>query len=96
MKIPLKGSILNEVERKRLIDMVMKNREAFSIHDEISTCPYFEVKLQLREDKPYFVCPYNVREDLKPVIQKEMDRLEKLGIIKKGLMGYSSLVLLVK
>ena len=96
MKIPLNGSILNEAEKERLIEMVMDNREVFSIRDEIGTCPYFEVKLQLREDKPFFVQPYNVCEDLKPVIQKEMDRLEKLGIIKKGLMGYSSPVLLVK
>ena len=40
--------------------------------------------------------PYNIREDQKPIIQKEMDRLEKLGIIQKGLTGYSSPVLLVK
>ena len=32
----------------------------------------------------------------KEVIQKEMDRLEHLGIIQKGLTGYSSLVVLVK
>ena len=32
----------------------------------------------------------------KKVIQKEMDRLEHLGIIQKGLNGYSSLVVLVK
>ena len=96
MKIPLKGSILNEAEKEHLIDMVMDNRDAFSIRDEIGTCPYFEVKLQLREDKPFFVRPYNVHEDLKPVIRKEMDCLEKLGIIKKGLTGYSLPVLLVK
>ena len=30
------------------------------------------------------------------VIQKEMDRLEHLGIIRKGLTGYSSPVVLVK
>ena len=40
--------------------------------------------------------PYNVREDHKPIIEKEMDRLEKLGIIWKALTGYSSPVLLVK
>ena len=55
MKIPLQNSVLNEVEKDRLIQMVMKNREALSIHDEIGTCPYFEVKLQLRDDKPFFV-----------------------------------------
>ena len=31
-------------------------------------------------------------EEQKKVIQKEMDRLEHLGIIQKGLTGYSSLV----
>ena len=32
----------------------------------------------------------------KKVIQKEVDRLEYLGIIHKGLTGYSSAVVLVK
>ena len=75
---------------------MLENTQAFSIRDEIGTCPYFEVKLKLRDDKPFFVRPYNICEDQKPIIQKEMDRLEKLGIIRKGLTGYSSPVLLVK
>ena len=75
---------------------MIENTAAFSIRDEIGTCPYFEVKLKLRDDKPFFVRPYNIREDQKPIIQKEMDRLEKLGIIRKGLTGYSSPVILVK
>ena len=37
-----------------------------------------------------------MREEQKKVIQKEMDRLEHLGIIRIGLTGYSSLVVLVK
>ena len=37
-----------------------------------------------------------MREEKKKVIQKEMDRLEHLGIIHKGLTGYSSPVVLVK
>ena len=37
-----------------------------------------------------------MREEQKKVIQKEMDRLEHLGIIRKGLTGYSSLVVLVE
>ena len=35
-------------------------------------------------------------EEQKKVIQKEMDRLEHLGIIQKGLTSYSSPVVLVK
>ena len=37
-----------------------------------------------------------MREEQKKVIQKEMDRLKHLGIIRKGLTGYSSPVVLVK
>ena len=37
-----------------------------------------------------------MREEQKKVIQREMDRLEHLGIIRKGLTGYSSPVVLGK
>ena len=37
-----------------------------------------------------------MQEEQKKVIQKEMDRLEHLGNIQKGLTSYSSLVVLVK
>ena len=96
LKVPLDKSVLTTTEKERLIKLMFENTQAFSIRDEISTCPYFEVKLKLRNDKPFFVRPYNIREDQKPIIQKEMDRLEKLGIIRKGLTRYSSPVLLVK
>ena len=96
MKVPLDKSILTAAEKEKLIKLMLQNTQAFSIRDEIGTCPYFEVKLKLRDDKPFFVRQYNIHEDQKPIIQKEMDRLEKLGIIKKGLTGYSSPVLLVK
>ena len=96
LKVPFDKSILTAAEKERLIKLMLENTAAFSIRDEIGSCPYFEVKLKLRDDKPFFVRPYNIREDQKPIIQKEMDRLEKLGIIRKGLTGYSLPVLLVK
>ena len=45
---------------------------------------------------PFFEHPYPMREEQKKVIQKGMERLEHLGIIQKGLTGYSSPVVLVK
>ena len=74
-KVPLKQSSLNTVEKERLYDIMTTYKEAFSIRDKIGTWPFFEVRLELRDDKPFFVRPYNICEDLKPVIQKEMDRL---------------------
>ena len=63
MKVPLDKSVLSTAEKERLIKLMLKNTAAFSIRDEIGTCPYFEVKLKLRDDKPFFVRPYNIRED---------------------------------
>ena len=74
----------------------MKTQQHLASETRLVHAHIFEVKLKLRDDKPFFVRPYNIREDQKPIIQKEMDRLEKLGIIRKGLTGYSSPVLLVK
>ena len=44
----------------------------------------------------FFVRPYPMPEEQKEVTQKEMDRLKHLGIIQKGLTGYSLPVVLVK
>ena len=70
--------------------------DVFSLRDEIGTCLFIEVHLKLKDKTPFFVRPYPMREGQKKVIQKEMDRLEHLGIIHKGLTGYSSPVVLVK
>ena len=95
-KIKLNESILNESQKEEVLQMLIAKRDAFSLRDEIGTCPYFEVRLQLRDETPFFVRPYPIREEQKAIVQREMDRLEKLGIIEKGLTGYSSPVLLVK
>ena len=70
--------------------------DIFSLRDEIGTCPFIEVHLKLKDETPFFVRPYPMREEQKKVIQKEMDRLKHLGITRKGLTSYSSPVVLVK
>ena len=59
-------------------------------------CPFVGVHLKLKDEAPFLVCPYPMRKDQKKVIQKEMDRLEHLGIIQNGLTSYSFLVVLVE
>ena len=96
LKVNLSEYQLEDSKKELLYQELIKHREAFSLRDEIGSCPFFEVSLKLKDDTPFFVRPYPIREDMKPIVQKEMDRLERLGIIKKGLTGYSSPVLLVK
>ena len=96
MKLNLKDSILNEKEKEEFLTKVEQFTDVFSLRDEIGTYPFIEVHLKLKDKTPFFVRPYPMREEQKKVIQKEMDRLEHLGIIRKGLTSYSSSVVLVK
>ena len=63
--------------------MLIKKRDAFSLRDEIGTCPYFEVRLQLRDETPFFVRPYAIREEQKAIVQREMDRLERWESLRR-------------
>ena len=96
MKLNLKDSMLDEKQKEEFLTKVEQFTDVFSLRDEIGTCSFIEVHLKLKDETPFFVKPYPMREEQKKVIQKEMDRLEHLGIICKGLIGYSSLVVLVK
>ena len=96
MKLNLKDSVLDEKGKEEFLDKVEQFTDVFSLRDEIGTCPFIEVHLKLKDETPFFVRPYPMREEQKKVIQKEMDRLKHLGIIYKGLTGYSSPVVLVK
>ena len=96
MKLNLKDSVLDEKGKEEFLKNVEQFTNIFSLRDEIGTCPFIEVHLKLKDETPFLVRPYPMREEQKKVIQKEMDRLEHLGIIWKGLTGYSSPVVLVK
>ena len=96
MKLNPKESVLDENGKEEFLTNVEEFTDIFSLRDKIGTCPFIEVHLKLKDKMPFFVRPYPVREEQKKVIQKEMDRLKHLGIIQKGLTGYSSLVVLVK
>ena len=51
--------------------MLYKYKEAFSLRDEIGTCPNIEVDIEVTDRSPFFIRPYNVREEDKEVIDKK-------------------------
>ena len=96
MKLKLDDLTLSEKQKEEFLAKLDDFHDVFSLRDEIGTCPFIEVHLKLKNETQFFVRPYPMCEEQKKVIQKEMDRLEHLGIIQKGLTGYSSWVVLVK
>ena len=86
---------LTESEKIQVRNMIHKYREAFSLRDEIGTCPNIEVDIDVTDKTPFFIRPYHVREEDKRVLDKEMKRLCYLGILKEGFSAYSSPVMLI-
>ena len=92
--INLDNTCLTEEEKKEVMDMLYKYKEAFSLRDEIGTCPNIEVEIDVTDKLPFFIRPYHIREEDKKVIDKEMKHLCYLGILKEGFSPYSSPVML--
>ena len=93
--INLDNSCLTESEKIQVRDMIYKYREACSLRDEIGTCPNIEIDIDVTDKTPFFIRPYQVREEDKRVLDKEMKRLCLLGILKEGFSAYSSPVMLI-
>ena len=77
------------------MEMLYKYKEAFSLRDEIGTCPNIEVEIDVMDKSPFFIRPYHAKEEDKALIDKEMKRLFYLGILIAGFSPYSSPVMLI-
>ena len=93
--INLNNSCLNKEEKTRVMDMLFKYREAFSLRDEIGTWLNIEVEIDVTDKSPFFIRPYHVREEDKAFVDKEMKQLCYMGILKEGFSAYSSPVMLI-
>ena len=93
--VDLKNSCLNEEEKAKVMDMLFKYKEAFSLRDEIGTFSNIEVEVEVTDKSPFFIRPYHVTEEDKAIIDKGMKRFCYMGILKEGFSAYSSLVMLI-
>ena len=91
----LDNSCLTESEKTQVRDMIYEYTEAFSLRDEIGTCPNIEIDIDVTDKTPFFIIPYHIREEDKRILDKEMKRLCYLGILKEGFSAYSSPVMLI-
>ena len=93
--INLDYSCLTKQEKKEVRSLIYKYKNAFSLRDEIGTCPNIEVEIDITDKSPFFIRPFHAREEDKVLLDKEMKRLCYLGILKEGFSAYSSPVMLV-
>ena len=53
--IDLGTSCLNKEGRLKVMDMLYKYKEAFSLRDEIGTCPNIEVEIEVMDKLPFLL-----------------------------------------
>ena len=93
--INLDNACLQEEVQKEIMNMLYKYKEAFSLRDEIGTYPNIEIGIDVTDKITIFIRPYDIREEDKKVIDKEMKHLCYLGILKEGFSPYSSPIMLI-
>ena len=93
--IDLDSSCLIKWEKQKLRNPIYVYKDAFSLRDEIGTCPNIKVEIDVTDSSPFFIRPFHAREEDKAILDKEMKWLCYLGIWKEGFSAYSSPVMLI-
>ena len=94
-KIDLKESALNKKEKAKLMKMILKYRDTFSLRDDIWECPNLVADIKVIDESPFFVRPFPLSETDKPFMDKKMERLVCLGILTKNNTSHTSPVMLI-
>ena len=81
--------------KAKLRNLIYEYKDAFSLRDEIGTCPNIKLEIDITDNSPFFIWPFHAKEEDKAILDKEMKRLCYLGILKEGFSAYSSLVMLI-
>ena len=93
--INLNNSCLTKAEKMDVRELIYKYKDAFSLRDEIGTCPNIEIEIDVTDKTPFFIRPFHAKEENKNILDKEMKRLCYLGTLKEGFSAYSSPVMLI-
>ena len=94
--INLDNSCLTDTEKVEVRDLLYEYKDAFSLRDEIGTCPNIEVEIDIMDKTSFFIRPYHTKEEDRNTLDKEMKRLCYLSILlKEHFSAFSSPVMLV-
>ena len=62
------------------MNIIKEHKEAFSLRDEIGQCPNIKIDIDVIDNSPFFVRPFPILEEDKPIMDKYMAKLVSLGI----------------
>ena len=75
--------------------LIVTYKKAFSLRDEIGKCADIKVNIEVNDPSTFFVRPFPIAEEDKPLMEKRMQKLVSLGILTKNSTTHTSPVMLV-
>ena len=93
--IDLSKSSLSPNEQEELMQIILDHKKAFSLRDEIGECPNIQVDIDVIDESPFFVRPFPISEDDKPIMDWQIERLVSLGILSRNTTSHTSPVMLI-
>ena len=80
----LEKSCLSKTEKKEVMDMLYRFKDTFSLRHKIGTCPNIRAEIDVIDQSLFFIRPYHAKEGDNAILDKEMNRLGYLCIIRGG------------
>ena len=93
--IDLSESHLTLKEKEEVMDHIVAYKKAFSLRDEIGKCPDIKVNIEVNDPSTFFIRPFPIVEEDKPLMDRCMQKLVSLGILTKNSTTHTSPVMLV-
>ena len=93
--IDLSKSSLTDKEKEALMSVIKTHKKAFSLRDEIGNCPNIKIDIDVIDESPFFVRPFPISEDDKPIMDWQMQRLVSLDILTRNTTSHTSPVMLI-
>ena len=81
--------------KAELMDIIIEHKKAFSLRDEIGECPNIKIDIDVIDDSTFFVRPFPISEEDKPIMDWQMQRLVSLGILTRNTTSHTSPVMLI-
>ena len=93
--IKFEDCVLHASEKQKLTSLINAYKDAFSLHSEIGDTG-ITVDFDLNDTNPFYIRPFTVAQAEKPLIDKELQKLVKMGVLTPGHSQYSSPVMLIR
>ena len=93
--VDLSKSDMTDEEIEELMELILDHRDAFSLRDAIGECPNITIDIDVFDDSPFFVRPFPISQEDKPIMDWQMQRLVSLGILSKNTTSHTSPVMLI-